>query len=527
VRTPRRPAPRALAEALLWAALIAAGLWVSLHYSLAAWKADPDIYVPVALWRGVREHGLGFIATWGHTEDNWLLSLLPLASGAYEAFGAGPRVAVLIGWAVFLASVGVAAAIAHRLAGPRAAAALAATLLFANYYAVGPMGFLAYPVSHDVSMAWGLLVLLLAVRGLERGALGPAIAAGVLAFADAASDPWATAAISGPLIATSGLLAVRHRRTPAGRAALALFASCALGAFVAYKHPFGLLRFLPRGHFHLGGLEALKANLGYGYRALAVMFEIVPGGSLESPAALAASFAALVLLVAAAAVLALLAVRRASPARQLVTGVAVLSLGAVTLLYLLGPPNQGLYVGRFFANLYFLGPMLAVLAAAAFPWTRWPIAAYAVLFAVSGLAMTPRLWMSPLAPSVAPEAERLGAFLEAHGLTYGYGPYWGARALAMQDLTGGAVTIRPVTFQNGRVERRPAETSRLWYAPGAEPPETRPFLVIEPGPEACAAEEACEAMARRQFGEPAERLAYGGAMILVWERPIAPLIASP
>jgi hypothetical protein len=526
VKAPSRPSPRALAEAAVWAVLIATGLWVSLHQALGAWRADPDIYVPVALWRGVREHGLSFIASWGHTEDNWILSLLPLASAVYEAFGAGPRVAVLIGWAVFVASVGLAAAIAQRLAGGRAAAALAAALLFANYYALGPMGFLAYPVSHDVSMAWGLATLLLAVWSLQRQALAPGLAAGLLVFANAVSDPWANAAISGPLIAASGVLALLHRRTALGRAALALFVSCGVGAWVAYQHPFGLFGFLPRGHFHLGGPDALMANLGYGYRALGVMFEIVPGASLDSRLVIAVSFAALVLMAAAAAVLALLALRRADAARQLVTGVAVLSLGAVTLLYLAGPANQGLYVGRFFANLYFLGPLLAVLAAARFAWARWPIGAYAALIVLSGLAMTPRFWTKPLAPSGVPEAEALGAFLQAHGLTYGYGPYWGVHSLAMRDLTGGAVTIRPVTFRNGRVERRPAETSRLWYAPGAEPPGSRPFLVVRRDPEECAVEDACEAMALRQFGDTVERLPYGDAVILIWARPIAPLIAS-
>lgn len=526
MRGPGRPAARALAEACAWTALIAAGLWVSLHQALAAWQADPDIYVPVALWRGVREHGLGFVATWGHTEDNWVFSLLPLASAAYEAFGSGPRVAVLIGWAVFIVSVGLAAAIAGRLAGWRAAAVLGATLLFANYYALGPMGFLAYPVSHDVSMAWGLATLLLAVCAVEREAIAPGLAAGVLVLANAVSDPWASAAISAPLIATSGILAVLHRRTRLGRAALALFVACGLGAWAAYSHPLGLFRFLPRGHFHPGGLEALAANLGYGYRALAVMFEIVPGASLESPLVIGASFTALVLFVAAAAILALLGLRRAGPARQLVTGVAVLSLGAVTLLYLAGPANQGLYVGRFFANLYFLGPLLAVVAATAFAWPSWPIAAYAVLFVLSGLAMTPRTWTGPLAPSGVRETEALGAFLQAHRLSYGYGPYWGVRALAMADLTGGAVTVRPVIFQNGRVEPRPAESSRLWYRLGAEPPANRPFLVVQRGPEACAAEDLCEAMARRQFGEPAERLVRGDALILVWDRPIAALIGA-
>jgi hypothetical protein len=521
----RLPAPAFAGAA---AALIAAGLWVSLHYSLAAWKADPDIFTPVELWRGIMAHGPGFARTWRYTEDNWLLSLVPAASLAYAAFGATARTAVLVGWGVFVVCVALLAWLVARLAGWRTAALAAGTLLFANYYALGPLGFLSYPVSHDVSMAWGLLVLALAVAAVERGSYAAGIAAGAAVFVDVLSDPWAGPAIALPLILASGALAASERRTRTGRSALVLGLAAGVGFLVAYKHPFGLFRFLQRGHFVFGGSEAARANLGLARHALAVMFQIAPGASPDAAAVQAVSLAALATMVGGAAVLLVLRLRAERPGRRLATGVAVLSIGAIGMLYVLGRANADAAAGRFFPNLVFLGALLITLAASLDGWSgkiaRGAALAYAALFMAAGAASAPRLWTAPLAPSEPPEAQALGGFLASRGLAYGYGPYWGASALAMQSLTKGAVVIRPVLFAGGRVRQRPVETSSLWFRADAEPAGARPFLVIRSDPENCPSVPDCEAAAVRQFGPPAERLADGDAVVLVWNTPLAPRI---
>ncbi|THD74258.1 MAG: hypothetical protein E7812_18160 [Phenylobacterium sp.] len=524
-----RPRLAALAVALAGCALLAAGLWVSLHYCLAAWKAESDIFVTVELWRGVSEHGLGFVRSWGYTEDNWLFSLVPLTSLIYAVFDASPRVAVLTGWLVFLASVGLTGGLAARLSGWRTGLITAGVLLFAPYYALGPIGFLGYPISHNLSMAWGLLALFLALWGIERRAYGPCVAAALAVFIDTVSDPWAGAAIAGPLVLASAALAILNRRSRLGGCALALCLTTAAALWAAYKHPFGTLRFLPRGHLQLGGLHPALDNLRYGARALEVMFNIAPGGNLEAPAVQAISLAALAVILAAAGGLTLWSLRRATPGRQLIGGVAILSIGAVAALYVAGPANTGLYVGRFFPNLYFLGALLVAMMAGA-GWRAWPwpakaaIAAYAALFVLAGALSGPRYWTTPLETSEPAEKVALGGFLQAHQLTYGYGPYWGSGGLAMRSLTHGAVTIRPVVIANGRVARRPIETSRLWFTPQAEPPDGRPFLVVRAEPPEFPSLEAGETAARQQFGEAAERWVYGDSVILVWRRPLAPLI---
>jgi hypothetical protein len=509
------------------AALIAAGLWISLHYCLVAWKADPDIFVAVELWRGVQRHGLTFLASWTYTQDNWLLSLLPIAALSYEAFGANARATVLVGWLVFLACVALTGAIVARVTGRTAGAIVAGVLLFANYHALGHIGFLGYPISHGVSMAWGLVALLLAHESLERLGFGAALAAAAVVFIDCLSDPWAAPAIAIPLVLVSGAIAAANPASRLRPVAGVLCVACAVAFWAAHRHPFGLFRFLPRSHFELGGEAAMRTNLGLAVRALGVMFHIVPGASYESLAARSISLAALAGLVGASVVGLLAGLRGAGAGRQLVVGVASLSIAAIGVLYLAGPANSDLYVGRFFPNLYFLGAALVALA-----WPAWPrpaktaVALYAALFVLAGAVSVPAFWRAPLEASEPTEPLKLAAFLQARGLAYGYGPYWGASALAMDGLTNGAVTIRPVTFKPGHVAPRPVGASRRWFAPGAEPAGRPVFLAILPDGEECPSVAACEAAAQRQFGAPAARLPYGEGVVLVWRRALAPLISD-
>jgi len=171
-------------------------------------------------------------------------------------------------------------------------------------------------------------------------------------------------------------------------------------------------------------------------------------------------------------------------AAQLVGAVAVLSIGGISALYVLGSFPPGIGVGRFFPHVFHLGSLLVMLLAVD-NWRRWPAAlragliAYAVLFALSGVASAPEVWMGKRKPAGYENALSLAAVLESHGLHYGCGPYWGTSSLLMDALTEGRVTVRPVSFMSGRVARRPAETSSLWFRADAEPKgDPRRFLVI-------------------------------------------------
>lgn len=501
------------------------GAWVSFRYCLEAWRPDPDIFVTVETWRGIQRHGLIFLRSWAYTQDNWLLSLIPVSALAFATFGTSAAVAIRIGWVVFLLSVGMTGWIAARLTGWRTGLLLGCVLIFAGYPALAGAGYLGHPISHNLSMAWALLALILALRTIERGAGVACAVVGILLFIDSVSDPWAGVGIACPLILAAAIMGWVNRGQPLGRRA-AMLALVSAFAFVAARtRLFGLLSFLPHSGFDFADRERLLLNLYWGGKSLAAMFDIVPGDT-GSGAGDLVNLAALGLLLGCAVVMSISGLRRADAGRQLLFGVGLLSIGAMAGLFVIGRWDATIAAGRFFPNLYFLGALL-VMVPMADRWSgwHWPMklapAAYALLFVAAGIASAPRLWAEPVRPQPRDEALDLAAFLQAHGLNYGYGPFWGSRALVADTLTDGRVIIRPVSFKGGHIGRRRAETSAFWYRADDEPAPGRRFLVIRADGEECPAPDICEAMARRQFGAPAERLAWRDATILVWPYSIA------
>jgi hypothetical protein len=516
---------RAGASLLMAGALLVAGLWISFHYTMAVWRLDSDTAIPFALWDGVRQHGLRFLASWRYTPDNWLLSLLPFTAVGLTLSGAAPLTTLVIGWLVFVASVGMTALLAFRLAGLRAAVAVAAILPFANPEALGGSGYLAHPISHNVSMAWILLTCLLAAAALRRTNSALAVGAGICVFICALSDPWGLAAIAAPLAAASGGLALSRRGAPEGRTAAALCAAVVFAGLAAHTHAFGLLGFLPKPNFAHGGMAGALNGAYWLSCAISRAYNIVPRADPDAAAIQIANLLALAVLLGPATWLCLRALARAPVERQLIVAVAILSLGAVTASYLLGSWDSRTDVGRFFPNLYFFAALLVVIGLAQAPqaWLRpfgAGIALYATLFVCAGAANQPMLWLKPVKPAGLEEAKALGGFLRANGLGHGYGPYWGAYALAMPAATEGAVTIRPVFLQNGRVEPRPVESSSLWYGPGDGPATGRQFLVIRNDGEECLSVPACIDIATKEFGPPSETLVFGETRIMVWPAPL-------
>jgi hypothetical protein len=535
---PARPSNyRFLTLAIGGPALLLLGLWVAFQYSLATWGPDDvDLSVTVELWRGIQRYGLGFVSSWNYGVDNWLLSILPLTSALYQLFGPRPTLLVAFGWMAFTVSVGLTAVLATMIAGWRWGLAVACVLAFANVSALGPVGFLSHPISHNVSMAWSLVALVLAMQALTPGAARWAwsAATGLAIFVNAVSDPWATVAIALPITCIAAALVVVWWKDPVARRAGLLCVMAFLATAAAYTRAFGLLDFLPQSQRAFADLSTMLANLYWANRALTAMFNIVPGVPVEATASRLVNAAALLGLLGWTAVVTLTDIRWAAPRVQLVSGVALLSMAAVSIVHLILRWDNAYLspiVGRFFPNIYFFGPLL-VVAAAARRWARWRPASklfmggYAALLIVSGLASGPQIWLGPAHAVDWGEARELGRFLEQHGLAYGYGPYWGSRSLVMPNATDGRVIIRPVSFYSGRIARRGLETSSHWYGPNAEPAPSRQFLVIRDDGEECPSAAECVAIARRQFGKEAEQLAFRDMLILVWAEPIQSRISS-
>jgi hypothetical protein len=534
-------APAGVGFARTWfaaacAAAVVFGLHMSLAYSRGIWRGDPDGAVPVVLWRGLQAHGWDFIRTWSYSPDNWLLSLVPLDLVPLWLAPGRPEATVLLGWSFFLASVALSAVLLGGLCGRAAGWALAAVLALTGYEALGEVGFLTYPISHNSSMLWGLFALWLAwLSQVRSGPLTAALlglASGACVMIVTLSDPWAGAAVALPLmLAAAGVAAVRFRQ-PAGRRALGLAAWTALALVAAQTHLFGLLGFLPDSPLTLTDKAGMATNAAWAFRTLAMMADIVPGADPRSLLVVLPSGLAFLGFLAWASFGALRELPRATPAAQFVLSVCLLSIGGVLVAYLIGRWSPGLYLGRFFPNVFFLGALLiAWRSARAWPGAgrvgRTLIAAYAALFMLSGVASQPRLWLHRAGPRSTEDIVSLGRFLADHHLTYGYGPYWGSYALCMEWYTAGGVVIRPVTFVGVRVARRPGETSHYWYRPADEPPGLKErFLVVANDGEECPSVGDCVAVAIRQFGVPSRQLQTGNTVVLVWPVSIATRIGS-
>ncbi len=525
---------------ILAAALLIFGGWTSLRYSFGNWAPDADIAAPIALWQGVSHYGLGFLASWQYTQDNWLFSLVLPTLVIYSWFGTNPMFVVGIGWLIFIASVVMTSHLVDRIAGRRAAFVVAVVLLFANYWTLGTDGFLSYPVTHNTSMAWALLILLLALRAIERTSLIGVMMAAPCVFIAAVSDPWAGPAIALPLICVSAAVAGLNWRSRRGRCryAGALCAATAMAFLAARTRLFGVLYFLPPSGFTFTSAAGLILNVGWMFRAVATMFNIVPHTNIDNVPANVFDFLAFATILISAITLTVKVLRQAPIAQQLVGGTAIVSIAGISGAFVLGQWNlsagsNDMYVGRFFPNLYYLGVLLAVTAATQ-NWhrlhvtIRMALVTYGLLYIASGLASYPRLWTGQAPIRTASNITDLGAFLAENGLTYGYGPYWGSDANAMNWMTGGRVTIRPVSFDPYQVGSNHPEASKLWFLPDDEPagtPET--FLVINDDGENCPSVTACVATAIKQFGTPSRRLTYENSVVLVWPNQFVSQIAHP
>jgi hypothetical protein len=507
--------------------LAALGLWTSLHYAFAAWTIDSDNADAAMVWLGWQRDGLPFVTGWTYTQDNWLLTVIALSFAAFAVLGPQPWVVLAIGWLMFAGSCAMTALIARRFVSPLAGWVLLALFLLSGMFAVGRGGDMSMALEHTSSMLGGLVALYAWLVWLERGRVWTLAAGAVVALATALSDPWTLAAFLAPMgVVAVGLIALTPR---AGRLRLVVLAGTVLVvALLARTKLLGVFGFLPATSYELSGLGWIDDRFAWTATVVAQLFDIYPGVSQVRVMTTALSCAVLAWLCGHA-VLALGRARASlsGPARFL-AGVAVVSPAAVVAAYLLGPiSEQRLELGRFFPNVYFLLPLLIALA---FERARLPgvVRVVAVVCAglmmAAGLASQPSAWLRGMPVVHSEGTDDLIAFLSAHGLHYGFGAYFGTQANAVTWLSGGAVTIRPIAFDEttGRISRRRDQTSPLWYTDGDAPGDVdRMFIAIGPGEENCFNPALCLAGVTAQFGTPDETLHDGTLDVLVYRRRIA------
>jgi hypothetical protein len=429
---------------------------------------NTDISGPLALAERLRGDGPVYIPHFGTWTTYWFLLAtrgLPGHAAVWEGLGYAFAVAtaLLLGWAT--------ARVAGRWAGVTAGAAA----LLVGPFALRPLMTLVYHVTNPFTAAVlaAYLVLLTRTRSVVL-----AVAVGLLAGTNAASDPLLWVAGIVPFAVAAALLARLTRSRPvAVRAALTLavtLVSAVVTNLVMHAlefHVVGLdlelerVSDLPSNVAHLGRMAALLGGANYSFE---------PGYPSEPLRAIVAvlTLAAIAAPIAAAVKLAL---RRAGPELRAFScywGAASVLL-CLTFVVTpnatdLGPPSTYYLLTLALAA----GAGIALLAAGSARAQAAVAVAVAVVGAVNiaGIAEGRAGGQPPLAA----HQQHLVELLEQKGVRRGYAGYWDAQNLAWQ--TRMRLLIAPVTRCTD-TELCPYDffTIRSWYVPHPGPS----FLLLD------------------------------------------------
>jgi hypothetical protein len=474
VWTQDRPAVRRFFVVVRWLPALAAAAYLATVAVLGpalvrdvGW--DTDVSGPLALAERLRGSGPVYIPHYGEwTSLWWLLATrtLPWHAQLWEATGYvfAVTAAALLGWAT--------ARVAGRWAGLTAAAAA---------LVVGPFALRSLlTVALHVTNSFTAAVLGVALVLLTRTRSWPlALAVGLLAGANAASDPLLWIAGIVPFVLAAALLARTTRRIDVAlRAAITLavtIVSAVATNLVMHGlgyHVIGLsvglarLHALPANTLHLGRMVALLGGANYA----------LPGGYPREP--LRALLALLVLAAVVTPVVAAvkLTVRRAEPtvrAYACYWGAATMLLGIVFVITpnaaALGPDSMNYLLTLSLAA----GTGVALLAARSRRGQLAVALAIATVGAINiaGIAKGhAEIYATNPIRTYEPPLVRL---LERKGVTRGYGGYWDAQNITWQS--GMRLLIAPVQRCAPQLCPYNFFTIRSWYEPHPGPT----FLILD------------------------------------------------
>lgn len=522
----------ALVSLACWSAL-AVGLVGSLKIVLAEFSIEGDATHSLMLWQGIDSHGISWLKDWRFTQDNWLLSLVPLHFLGFLVFGATASVVILIGWGIYLGSAFAAAAITWRVGARRAAVPVFLLLINLGRFA-HLQGFASYSTSHNVTNLFGLVCLFVALGCIDRPGPGRALMLAGALTAGAVSDPWMLAAYSAPILLVGSCLLVARAGHRMAGAILVLSSVVSIAA--TWSKLFGLLHFVPAMDLPPGSASIVANNLFYLVKNAGDLLNVIP---FSPSGSLLASVLSLALALALFLYgLAWLVRTRAAvgPQARLFLWLAVICSGSIGAAFVVRGEYAREDAARFLISLPYLA-IVAIGALTDFVWTgahrgfRPVVATAACLFGVTALASN---WYDIFARDFRGRENGLPAavaLLMQQGLSYGYAPYWGAGphegrwvegwgANALTVASGFRIRVRPVMFDrtSGMLSpaRRP-QTSKAWYTAGDVPADVREyFVVVAPDGEECRELTVCVDGLVRQFGPPARVIRSGPTSILVW-----------
>jgi hypothetical protein len=252
-------------------------------------------------------------------------------------------------------------------------------------------------------------------------------------------------------------VAVRKARTDDAANALAAAVSVPLASAVrAVMLHFGAYQMVaPK--IAVAPIRRWPHNAVLAWDAIRVLFGAVTGSGSPSLARDAGYLLGIACLLAAAAGFARVVWtwRTASRAEQLLCAAMVINLVAYVVSTLPVPGNTREVVAVL--------PCGAVLAARACVPAHIGTLRAVVVTGLTAMAALLILTIAAASPTAAVPTAPLGAWLEAHGLTYGLAGYWNSSAITLQS--GNRVQVLAVTMNGRQVIRYDWETNTSWFDP--------------------------------------------------------------
>jgi hypothetical protein len=486
---------------------------------------DSDYSDTVMLWWGFQQYGWPFIKTWIYTQDNWLLSLFPWHALLFYIFSPTKNVLVLSGYFIFLLDVLLCGLIARSLNALKAAVLAPIFLLFSNKFAY-LAGYITYPITHNITLFFGLLMLLFAILWLQNLRFWYLALLFIAALIGGISDPWLVPCFCLPLIAAALLLMSVKNVEYLWKASFYLLISLFAALFLIITNCLGLFFFLHIASYSFSNLSRLWMQFFYLFKNIGWFFNFFFIFHLWT------SLCSLVLIIILISYIVIRLRKQSdlSPQRRLfflTWTFSVIFLALSFVLYSYGLRRNVLDYNRYFMNIYFL-TLLGICVGAEIFWNTFSkiikvqYLILALFFVLTGLNNSLYFWKQ--APHIRNDEwfENFLEFLQQHQLTYGYANYWQASIITW--LSQNQIVIRPIAFNvhNGHIYNdKRVQTSPFWYRQQDIPPSQKLFFVyIEPRIPICPSLELCESGLIEQNGPPVDTVPFKNGMIMVWSHPL-------
>lgn len=506
--------------------LLIIGIYASFKLVLASFSIEADTAHSLILWHGINKHGIAWLKDWLFTQDNWLLSLVPLHFILFSLLGDNPAIPIILGWIIFIAAAAASATLARICGAKRSYLWVFLFLINLGIYA-HQNGFISYSTSHNISNLYGLLALLLYTKFLGQPTGVKLVSFSLLLTAGAVSDPWLLAAYNVPILIANIILLLLPRATIPRTVTFQSTVAVSISVLAVKTKLFGAFQFLPLTHFHPGNWQIINSNAVYLLKDLGGLFNFIPFHTSNDflPGIITVTLLSLcVLRIAPRPLVTLL--NLGSTKAILLLIFALSSCSIVSAFVLSDVPAQD-YSARFLINILYAVPVIFAIYIEE-NWKKLSINTKILTVTIislsflSNISSTIKIALDGDLKIKSEDVERTISFLRDHDLNYGYGPYWGANANAVTVKSGYKIIIRPVTFSSSSgamVIGNRMQSSKRWEKDEDFPKSAKKFFVIvKSDGEECPIVETCLSGLQKQYGKPVQKLTMRDSVVLVWNR---------